>query len=341
MAINKSFLLPLYVLIWLILAIGTNVSAQTEAKPLRADTHQVKTTDSGSVIRLLKADSNQTHSLVFRPRLSAKDSINSRRLKTLLWGGSAFYAATLTGLSVIWYDDYTKFRFFDDNAEWKQVDKVGHAFTAFSFSQASLFAFEWVGMSRRKAGFWGAMTGMLLMTPIEILDGFSADYGASWGDIIANTSGAMLMYGQYALWDEIRIQPKFSFFPTKLAKKRPELLGKTLPEQFLKDYNGQTYWLSVNIDKFLPHTSRFPKWLSAAFGYGANNMLYGRDSQNLAEGFDPYRQYYLSLDIDLTAIRTRSKVLKILLYLADSIHLPAPTLEYNRKTGLKGHWIYF
>jgi uncharacterized protein YfiM (DUF2279 family) len=276
-----------------------------------------------------------------KPHDADTNKINQKRLKTVLWGGSALYAATITGLSVIWYDETTKFRFFNDNQEWKQVDKVGHAFTAFSFSQATSMAFEWTGMPSRKARFWGMVSGMVMMTPIEILDGFSPDYGASWGDVIANTSGSLFMYSQYALWNEVRIHPKFSFLPSSLASKRPDVLGKNFSEQFLKDYNGQTYWLSFNIDKFLHKNSKFPKWLSVAFGYGAQEMLYAQDSQNQENGYDPYRQYYLSLDLDLTCIPTKSKFVKALLYLIDSVHLPAPALEYNRKQGLRGYWLFF
>jgi hypothetical protein len=44
-----------------------------------------------------------------------------------------------------------------------------------------------------------------------------------------------------------RITPKFSFHTTQYAQYRPNVLGSSLAEQILKDYNGQTYWLSVNL----------------------------------------------------------------------------------------------
>jgi hypothetical protein len=60
-------------------------------------------------------------------------------------------------------------------------------------------------------------------------------------DIIANASGTAL----FVLWKEQRITPKFSFHTTQYAQYRPNVLGSSLAEQMLKDYNGQTYWLSV------------------------------------------------------------------------------------------------
>ncbi len=55
---------------------------------------------------------------------------------------------------------------------------------------------------------------------------------------------------------------------TKWAQQRPETLGKSLQRtNILKDYNGQTIWLSFNIHSFTKD-SFLPKWLSLAVGYG-------------------------------------------------------------------------
>ena len=34
------------------------------------------------------------------------------------------------------------------------------------------------------------------LTTVETLDGFSEEWGASWGDLIANTSGTFVFIGQ-------------------------------------------------------------------------------------------------------------------------------------------------
>jgi hypothetical protein len=69
-------------------------------------------------------------------------------------------------------------------------------------------------------------------------------------------------------------------------------------------------------------------------------MLYARDHQNANAGLDPYRQYYLSLDLDFTAIPTRSRFLKTLFKVINIIKVPSPTLELSRK-GVKAHALYF
>jgi hypothetical protein len=70
-------------------------------------------------------------------------------------------------------------------------------------------------------------------------------------------------------------------------------------------------------------------------------MVYARDEQNVQAGYpDPYRQYYLSLDFDLRAVKTNSKAVKTLLALVSLVKLPSPTLEFSSK-GVKFHPFYF
>lgn len=271
-------------------------------------------------------------------------TIDFNKRKKIVWiGGSTAYAATMTSLSLAWYgnSEQGSFRFFDDNSQWLQIDKVGHFYSAYHLSATSAKAFQWSGMSEKKAMLWGTLTGIALMTPIEILDGFSPEFGASWGDFISNTGGSLFLYGQYALWKEVRIHPKFSFQTTGFAAQRPDVLGSNFSEQLLKDYNGQTYWLSFDIDKFLPEKNRFPKWLNIAVGYGGENMIFANDFENQEIGLTPYRQYYLGLDFDLTTFYGKSKFWNSIIYVLNTIRLPAPTLEYNTQGKWRGHWIYF
>jgi hypothetical protein len=113
-------------------------------------------------------------------------------------------------------------------------------------------------------------------------------------------------------------------------------LGDSWSSKILKDYNGQTHWLSVDVDRFI----KFPKWLNIAVGYGAEKMIYARDEQNIKVNLDPYRQYYLSIDFDLTSIKTKSKTIKTLIFIVNMIKLPAPAIEFSRK-GIKCHALYF
>ncbi len=252
------------------------------------------------------------------------------------------YAATWVGLNELWYKDYPRsaFHFFNDDHEWMQIDKFGHAMTAFQESRLGVDLLKWSGVPNRKAIIYGSLTGFILQTPIEVFDGFSAEYGASPGDLAANTTGSLLVMSQYLLWNELRIHMKYSFHQTGYPALRPELLGGTFTEQLLKDYNGQTYWFCANISSFMKKDNRFPKWLNLGLGYGAQDMIYGERAENISNGFSPYRQYYLSVDLDMTKIKTRSSFLRKVFYAVNLVHLPAPAVEFN-KHGIKFHPIYF
>lgn len=265
-------------------------------------------------------------------------TINSTRLKTVIIGSTVAYTGIIIGLSSVWYSQYDKqeFQFFNDAGEWKQVDKVGHFYSAFQLSSIGSRTLQWSGVSKKKSDLTGSITSFAVMSSIEVLDGFSAGYGASASDLLANALGAGFYLGQQALWHETKIYPKFSFHSTEYAEQRPEALGSTLMEQMIKDYNGQTYWLSADVDKFV----KFPRWLNLAVGYGAEDMLYANVVDNLNNGLNPYRQFYLGIDFDLTAIKSRSKFLNSLIYVVNMIKLPAPTLEFSQGK-VRAHFFYF
>lgn len=268
----------------------------------------------------------------------SKDSItspvNKKRLNTVIIGSGAAYTGTMVALSSVWYSQYDKqsFHFFNDAAEWKQVDKAGHFYSAFQISAIGSAFAQWSNVPKSKSDKAASLTSFFMMSSIEVLDGYSAGYGASGSDLLANVLGASFYLGQNLLWNETRIYPKFSFHRTDYASLRPNTLGSTSSEELIKDYNGQTYWLSVDMDKF----TRFPKWLNLAVGYGGNEMVYANDNQNSAAGFTAYRQYYLGFDFDLTAFRSKSKVLNTLIFVANMIKLPAPSLEFSNGK-LRGH----
>lgn len=258
------------------------------------------------------------------------NTIHKKRLRSFIIISSAGYGASLAGLSELWYKDTEKqsFQFFNDNAEWKQVDKLGHFYSAFYFSQGVSKGLQWTGVKKKSSDFWGSAVGFLILLPVEILDGYSADYGSSTGDLLANALGAGFYLGQAKLWNEVRIHPKLSFQRTDYPPLREDnVLGNGGVSELFKDYNGQTYWLSFDMDRFI----RFPKWLNIALGYGANGMVYARDSQNAEAGYSAYRQYYIGIDFDLSYLRTRSKGINTLLFFINMIKLPAPAIEMSKE----------
>lgn len=277
--------------------------------------------------------------------LKPSDTLCKSRLKTLVISEASLGTAALVGLNQVWYADYPKsdFHFINDNAEWLQMDKAGHVFSAYHLGSFGANAMKWTGANQQSQLLYGATLGLAFLTTVEVFDGYSANWGASLGDVVANVSGTALYVSQELLWKEQRIVPKFSFHTTPYAAVRPEVLGSSLQEQILKDYNGQTYWLSFNLHSFVPK-SKVPKWLNVAIGYGAEGMITGNEAF-VNTIFLPeqqrYRQFYLSLDLDLTKIETKSHFLKTILTICNTIKIPAPTFEIKGSGGTKWHLVYF
>ena len=259
------------------------------------------------------------------------------------------YGLVQTGLYAAWYrsQESQSFQFFDDAAQWKQVDKVGHYYTAFHLSQASALAFRRSGISPKRSDLYGSIAGSLLLLPTEVFDGFSAAYGFSWHDLAANAAGSVFFMGQRLLWQEVRIHPKFSFQRTRWASERPGTLGSNLAEEVLKDYNGQTYWWSVDLYAFLKKRHpNFPKWINVAVGYGAEQMVHARSATNRAAGYRAYREFYLTVDIDLHHYRRPpttfgNRLWNGLLYAINLVHLPAPAVSYRPQRGWVFYPLYF
>ncbi|WP_417871415.1 DUF2279 domain-containing protein [Winogradskyella sp.] len=274
--------------------------------------------------------------------LKPSDSLNKSRGNTVLISEVSLATTALIGLDQLWYADYprSKFKTLDDSGEWLQMDKLGHVFSSYQLGRLGANTLNWAGVSKKNQIIYGSILGLGFLTAVEVMDGFSEEWGFSWTDMAANTLGSGLFVGQELLWQEQRILLKYSFHQTRFAKQRPDKLGNGLSEEFLKDYNGQTYWLSANINSFLK-TDYIPNWLNLAVGYGADGMLTGEPNDPLFINQNRTRQYYLSLDIDLSRIKTKSHFLKTIFDVLNVIKVPFPAVELNSKGRLKMHYFYY
>ena len=268
------------------------------------------------------------------------------------------YTATMIAVGKLWYADYeqTRFHFFNDNGEWNQIDKVGHSWTAYTESIYIAELYKWAGVDARKSAYIGASMAWFFQMGIEAFDGFSAAWGASLGDIAANTTGSLLMLGQELAWQEQRIIFKYAFhnvdyseFPLEVQTRAAFLYGTSWQESLLKDYNGQSYWLSFNPWRFAKKSNPyFPNWLTFSVGYSSNDVFGGftnRWENEAGEILDysdieRYRQFFVSLDIDFTQIPTQSDFLKAVFRAINIIKIPAPTFEINSKGEAKFHTLY-
>ena len=285
--------------------------------------------------------------------LSQTDSIihsTKKKRQVILAGGSgALTLGSLVYLNQAWYASYNTghFHFFNDNREWLQMDKAGHLWTNYQMARLMMDAFEWAGYTPKTRRLLGAMIGFSYMTAVEVMDGFSKGWGFSWGDELADAAGTALAVWQESVWREQKIQLKFSYTASGLARYNPNLLGKNPGTQILKDYNGQSYWLSINPCSFGTNNGKWPAWLNLALGYKGNGMLGANENKTVIYGeggqritFERLRNYYTSVDINLSKVKTKNKTLKALLSTFNILKIPAPALAFN-KHGVKFHYLYF
>jgi len=274
---------------------------------------------------------------------------NKTRKAIVLGGTGALAMGSLVGLNQIWYAQYNtgSFHFFNDNKAWLQMDKVGHAYTAYQTSRLMMDAFDWAGFDRKKKIWIGGSIGFVYLTAIEIMDGYSRGWGYSWGDQIANLAGSAMAMAQEGFWREQRFVLKYSYAESGLARFNPDLLGDSFGSRLIKDYNAQTYWLSFGSSVSGKKDPLVPKWLALSFGYSAYGMLGGHYNNLLAQEpngqvyqMERQRRYYLSLDIDFTKIKARSKLVRTLFTVVNLLKFPAPAVEFT-KHGVRFLPIYF
>jgi len=193
------------------------------------------------------------------------------------------------------------------------------------------------------------------------MDAFSTEWGFSISDMGANVSGIGLFALQQKYWGEQRIMFKISSVPKAyddfsvvgsngtsmtLQDRADHLFGSSFAEKYLKDYNSQTYWASINVNSFLPQNNKWPNWLNIAFGYGAANMFGGFENEWEREGekfilseekYPRVHQYYLGFDLDLTKIKTKNHFLKGLFSIFNIFKAPSPALELNSRGEISFH----
>ncbi len=293
--------------------------------------------------------------------------------------GTAIYGISLIGLYKTWYSDYplSAFHTFNDMREWNQMDKMGHWLMSYNESRWINGIAKWTGMRQKKAAWVGFAGGQLIQTSLETFDGFSKQWGWSWGDMAFNTLGSGLFLSQQLGWGEQRISMKMSAWPvhyssepiypvqpigstvsTTLQQRADELYSTGPINLFLKNYNTLVVWASINPRSFMGERGSWcPRWLNLALGMGADNLFagFGYEWQQdkscvgkdcLQYQLDPARyprsrQFFLSPDIDFTRIPVKSHFLKALLYTANIFKFPAPALEWTTRGDVRWHWMYF
>jgi len=262
-------------------------------------------------------------------KLKNKNSLllteNKSKVNTLKTG-------LITGISIgagVWLHNYQKNAWwsgqrghFHIQNDWEyamSADKFGHFFDGAFIHKLYSGAFEWAGFDKKSSMWLGTLFSIAYMTDIEIEDGFATNWGFSWGDELCNTLGAFypVFQNYYPALKEFNF--KWSYLPSD------DLRNGSKNGAFLDDYNGQTVWLSVGINHFLPKNAKkyWPDFLNIAFGYGVKHYT---------DPVNKYQNFYIAFDYDFRKLIPGNS--KFMVWMKDIINhfriFPAPGIRINK-----------
>ena len=240
---------------------------------------------------------------------------------------SAITVGTVTAVHLYqarawWEGPRAPFRFENDWVYALNIDKLGHAYGAYTLSHLFTYSMDWSGFSHSTSIYYGSVLGLAYQLYVEVEDGFHQEYGFSPGDALSDVIGAAIPLAQERFPVLKNFALKWSYYP---STEYVDALRGGSGRVFIDDYQGQTYYITMD-----PHFLMgdhppwwIPPWLGVGFGLAA------RDLQNTEAR---RRLYIFSLDYNFTRIETESSLLRSVFTVLDHFHLPAPGLVLDGST---------
>ena len=255
---------------------------------------------------------------------------------------------SLVGINEVWYKNYARsdFHFFDDLKEWNGMDKIGHACTSYQLNKISHSLFEKNNI--KKPLLKSSVYTFGYMLGVELLDGYSTEWGFSIYDVIGNGLGTILYTFQERKFKNQPFKIKFSSNKSTYASCRPSLLGENRLQQILKDYNGQTYWLTFNYNELWNKRIKLFDYIDFAFGYSIDGFTGGHNNPEISScnclindcnNLKRTSQFIFSVDLNTSKIKNKHPILGKFLLPFDIVKIPFPAFILNNSKNFK--LIYF
>lgn len=205
---------------------------------------------------------------------------------------------------------------FNWEADWEYAlgaDKMGHAFFPYLVTNVYRDLFTWSGVDTVAAVWLAGGLAFSYQSYIEVRDGFSAEWGFSWGDMGANFVGAAWPVAQH-YWpalDAARL--KISFNPTD------DFRGGS-HAAIIDDYESTTHWISLGVHDMLPDAWRgyWPRWLRIALGHSVRGLDGTGGGEHLL---------YLALDYGIADLPGEQQPWRAIKNLLEFYHLPSPAIR--------------
>ncbi len=231
-----------------------------------------------------------------------------------------------------WYDDSRKFHFSYDDKYVKNIDKVGHLYGAVLFTEGFGMGLKWSGLDEESSLLYGGILSTIVYTGIEIKDGFAPYWGFDPGDMAADLVGAFYPYLQSKVSFLKDFNFKWSYWPSR-SPYFSKIDGVNQNDQFFTDdYEGQTFWLSMNVSNYFPKNfkSFWPDFLNIAIGLSVKG-LDGHGGGNYITIISP--------DINLQKLfNSDNEFLSSLFGYLDYLHFPLPAIQISPR--FMGYGIY-
>jgi hypothetical protein len=250
-----------------------------------------------------------------------KDSVSKRIINTsklyLIGGVTAgvFVCGYAVQNNLWWKGDKSKFHF-----TWRQdwiyalgEDKFGHFFFPYLVSNIYSQALEWAGFDKEKSLWYSSSFALAYETFVEIRDGFSKQWGFSWGDFTAAALGSAYPVFQNKIPVLKNFNFKISFYPSDRFKHGSNSV-------IFDDYESTYDWLSINVHKLLPENIRkfYPGFLNLAIGHSVEKL------DNMGGG---NHRFYIGFDWNLEDLPGGGWFWNLLKRNLNYYHLPSPVIQ--------------
>jgi len=174
-------------------------------------------------------------------------------------------------LNSIWKEQ-TNFRIIESWNYALYTDKFGHFWSGNFISYIYRDLFQEIGISSETSIWLGGFMGLSYLTYIEIMDGYGKDWGFEPSDFYFNLLGSIYFVSQHYLPILQNITPKAMYFKPESHNE----LSRNPSNNFIDNYSGQTFFLSINVYNLLPMELKkyWINWLEISVGYSARNLSY-------------------------------------------------------------------
>lgn len=271
----------------------------------------------GSAVRLpekgdlIRSDSVRDQSL--------RDTSDIIPLRLAVVGGlsvGGFIVGHIVLNNLWWKGEQSSFHFTwrDDWVYALGADKLGHFYTPYIGTDIYRQAFRWTGMSREASLHWGAGLASGYTTYVEIRDGFSAEWGFSWWDFIANNLGVGWRVAEF-------YEPWLENIRWKVSYDASDAFKEGAYSTIIDDYESTYHWASLNVNGFLPESWRryWPDWINIAVGHSVKGVR--------AYDGSGHHELYLGLDWNTEGLPGGGSFWNRLKRFANYYHLPAPAVR--------------